>query len=672
MIYLIYWYGSKSDSEFYGFVSKANFVSYDREQAKGPKGIHALPSRIQNKIDISMKLLPKEEDILRTYQEMNEDLLKEPCDRRRGIIHYQEGYEMLSAEDLKEIDVNESSSSDDDSDGNDSRHDSSDNREIVSKKVTGLDEKDDSKKNDECSKLSKKNVKVTKPSASLDHNRNATNDILGDLDHEIPVPSFPKKLKKKRGRPKRNDDSDNDATRTATKKAKKEVANPAVSSDADALKSAIDSAAVLSDDIGDDDEESSGDDESSADVKDADDDNEVDDDHNDLDFVEKKASRKPKANQTKKNVSVIKKAQKIKPKIEAPKTDRQLKRKETEAFIKCEELYTRLIRKWEAAIRSENVERLRRILTEADAVVDNFCYSFMLSYDLSTICKNSKKVLKNANEDLSQFSALKERIKTTFEAKQSLVPKGFMPKRSQVGTIVASSDLDISEHSKVAKGITVPRRPVDTSAKALSQSSMDMTGTVSLKNNNPMIAGEAVAEGSTRLTVNPQPKTERKKFLLGSLIQQRPPSSQGNAHEDSSTKVPSVSSAKPIVPSWVTGPPLVDAPINYPRSLALDFLLQMADQLSDKTVNVDSFARSIEVSVFNWATKGLAATSDDTDWTTRYWAKIHALVAAFCGKLEKGTFQTLVLQGRFDTPDKLVALSDDKYVASFEGKTVQI
>jgi hypothetical protein len=37
MIYLIYWYGSKSDGDFYGFVSKSNFYTYKQEAAKVQK-----------------------------------------------------------------------------------------------------------------------------------------------------------------------------------------------------------------------------------------------------------------------------------------------------------------------------------------------------------------------------------------------------------------------------------------------------------------------------------------------------------------------------------------------------------------------------------------------------------------------------------------------------------
>jgi hypothetical protein len=35
MIHLIYWYGSKSDGDFYGFVSKSNYFTYEQESAKG-------------------------------------------------------------------------------------------------------------------------------------------------------------------------------------------------------------------------------------------------------------------------------------------------------------------------------------------------------------------------------------------------------------------------------------------------------------------------------------------------------------------------------------------------------------------------------------------------------------------------------------------------------------
>jgi hypothetical protein len=94
MSYLIYWYGSKKDSESYGFLARNKFISYAKEKEKGRRGAYTLSPKIQQKIDDGLKLTPKEEDTVRAYKEMEEDLLKEPNDRKRGVVEFPEGYEM--------------------------------------------------------------------------------------------------------------------------------------------------------------------------------------------------------------------------------------------------------------------------------------------------------------------------------------------------------------------------------------------------------------------------------------------------------------------------------------------------------------------------------------------------------------------------------------------------
>ena len=102
----------------------------------------------------------------------------------------------------------------------------------------------------------------------------------------------------------------------------------------------------------------------------------------------------------------------------------------------------------------------------------------------------------------------------------------------------------------------------------------------------------------------------------------------------------------------------------------MEFLLQMAGQFPEGSVNADSLARSVEAAVYEWAKKESPGNVDS--WTIKYWAKIHAIVAAICGKLEKGTIHGLILQGQFDVPEKLVMLSDDRLAASFEGRPFSV
>jgi hypothetical protein len=799
MIYLIYWYGSRSDSEYYGFVSRSNMVSYREEADKGPLGIHALLSRIRQKVESgdTDKLLPKEEDILRTYQEMEEDLRKEPADRKRGVMSFQEGYEMLSIEDVKEIDLdgNDDSSDGDDNDEDDDSSDSDDQKadpptikqkkedaksKPVSKKQKkpSTQQKEDDAVSDvnteqdvsDAKALSKKKVKkasnerkkskddamsdleddsdkaklkplskkLKKPSVPRKKMKeDANSDVaaekdevdlkpesrnrlnapiplkkemdfdadIKDLTSELtsPHPESPPPVKKKRGRPpklvhhvvgivhedsepigkkvKKEIDTQLDADTKTSSAQKEETIPPAPKAMGNDL------AAVLSDDIGDEEEDSlSGDEESSAAVENDDEDEEDDDDRRDHDFEENTEKSHPtKTGKPKEKVRVVKKFQKVKTKIDLPKTEKQLKRLETEAFMRCETLYARLVRKWHAAIQKENLERLRRVLTEAHEVVEDFSYSFILSYDLSNICKNSKKVLKSANEDLAQFTALKEKIRTTFESKKQLVPKSYVPKKPQYTFKFTASatepkattptEMDSSEQGKKPKVLDIKASRNDMATKSLSQNSLDAAAHPPSRKGMAGAAGKSVTTGESMVEGSmahrpaaSAPKPERKKFLLGSLMQPRS-SSQGTSqvHRGEETKAAAETA---LVPLWVTGPSSLDAPTEDPRRLALEFLLQMASHFPDGSVHVDSLARSLESAVYHWATN--MSTSDVDSWMDKYWSKIHSLVAGLCGKVEKGTLQDVVLQGRFDTPDKLVGLSDDKFVASFEGKAVTV
>ena len=721
MIYLIYWYGSKSDSDFYGFVSKSNFYTYEQESAKGAKGIHVLPSKLQEKMnDTSTKLATTDEDTIRTYQEVEEDLLKEPSDRKRGVLSFLEGYDMLSYEDLDEIDVDDSSSgsssdSSDDSDKNEKEEPSN------SKKTKPIVEKSTKADIAPSKKVKKKLVTKTvleeidsKPKKSKKHD----GDTVGvPSDGKVSSKSTP--IDKKRRRIGL-DAEDSLLTATAEKKKKKPKKDTTTGSTIMQSKKLLlssppvvpmndSAAAVLSDGIGENDddddddvEETSADDESSAEMEHEDGDIDDDDDKDDLDFIEKVVvpQKETKTKQAKlKKVKVVKKEQKVKVKVDLPKTDKQLKRKETEEFRKCEEQYARLISKWETAIKNENVDRLQRILLEADSVVSNFCSSFMISYNLSTIIKDTKAVLKKSNQTLTGFLALKEKFKQTFETKRLLVPKGYIiPKRSYPQPVTTTSkksnensNMDVSEHTKPKdKATTDVIQSKESSFKNVSQSS---TSSITLKGTPSAGIGVSNTLGVARPTAQTSTGAAPKfKALLGNILQQQQQqltSSQSSSNmRDEAKSIGSMNNLEQL-PSWATAsgstvdeiPPIPQD--NDTRLLALEFLIQVAQLFPEGLINIDALSRSLEDAIYKWAqstTNKNVVTSttseveiNDSSWIKIYWRKVHAIVAAFSGStMERGTFYSMLRQGKFSTPHTIVTASDDKYVAAFEGKAVKI
>lgn len=82
--YLVYYYQNDGDNCF-GVVSQSSFTPYERELKKGSKGFTKLPKRIQTKLDNGEELTFHDEITIEGYREMEEDLRKDPLDRKRWI-----------------------------------------------------------------------------------------------------------------------------------------------------------------------------------------------------------------------------------------------------------------------------------------------------------------------------------------------------------------------------------------------------------------------------------------------------------------------------------------------------------------------------------------------------------------------------------------------------------
>jgi hypothetical protein len=195
----------------------------------------------------------------------------------------------------------------------------------------------------------------------------------------------------------------------------------------------------------------------------------------------------------------------------------------------------------------------------------------------------------------------------------------------------------------------------------------------SIDDNIPKKAGYAspvAPKTETKQAARPS-KQDRKAFSLGSLMRPsitKDSSSRGGSTAEASVKSAPVPTGKPaplVVPTWVKEPPTIAAPTEDPRSLGLEFLVQAAEQFPTGKINVDSVARSLEAAIYD-------AAKQETDWKGAYWPKVHALVAAICGKQEQGTLMNMIVMGRFETAEKVASLPFDKLAASFEGRPVDL
>ena len=91
--YLVYHYGSPDLDDCYSFVAQKDFVDYE---TGSQQGFATIPTPIQEKIDKGIELDEEEQERYRGIQEMQEDLNKEPRDRKRGKLGFQELHETIS------------------------------------------------------------------------------------------------------------------------------------------------------------------------------------------------------------------------------------------------------------------------------------------------------------------------------------------------------------------------------------------------------------------------------------------------------------------------------------------------------------------------------------------------------------------------------------------------
>lgn len=766
-------------------MDQKNFFLLDSDKVQKANG-HKPPQRIQKKLDSNIKLTQKEQDLVNGYRDMEEDLKKEPKDRKRGVLNFLEGYDLLTEEDCRGINFEDESGEDSDSDPFDGESDAATDNEAVATA------EDDSKEKSSKKKVAKAKVKPTKSVKRRRPKTEPTDDGGDDdasnavvsSDEDVATAKSDKKLGKKKA------DTKQAARRSKQKKEKPKIVKknltPSTSTstsnedkafkqcmqaystivsrwkssvknkDAENLETLIQeldavvdmfsvkfakhhdfkqllmetknvlesnqsdvtSIDALSsklwksqstkmkskanggsresllvgtvdfDGIGDEDDshDDSGDDNNS--VQYALEDELPSSDEEDNDFVDTGESFKTKKSKTASKPSkqkIAKKAQVIKHKLLKPPSYKQLKRTETEAFRTCERDYLPMIRKWESALENQSLEGVQKSLTDADRAAAKFSFTFIVGYDLSDVCKDTKKFLKSANADLSIFAAVKEKIKATYEKNRSTFPDGFIPTKAKndafhVDTKSSASRLEDGEHneSQQSGSRTSELKPTDDDkySKTESSSKIDEWSERSAKPSTDLLPNGGQSNGipvsnessSSVSRLNNPTKPERKKFTLNSFMQT---TEKDNILLDSSasdTIKPMSSPECGPTPLWMQGPVTIDAPLEHPRSLALEFLLQMTEYFPEDSLCVEAFAQSLEGTIYAWAKK---KSPTDTDSCNEiYWAKVHSLVAAICGKDEPGSLQNMILRGQFNEADKLVSISDDMLAASFEGRPV--
>lgn len=89
----------------YGFIGQKAFIPFETEVKKGGKGSHILPARLSGLTGDESHLNYKEREILKAHDELTEDLFLEQNHRKRGIVQFQELYEMVDRKDIDDVDI---------------------------------------------------------------------------------------------------------------------------------------------------------------------------------------------------------------------------------------------------------------------------------------------------------------------------------------------------------------------------------------------------------------------------------------------------------------------------------------------------------------------------------------------------------------------------------------
>ena len=98
LAYLVYHYGADDPDDCYSFIEQDEFISYE----DGVKlGYDILSPELEQKIKDGVALTDEEKLRVRGLRELNEDVPKDPTERKRGNEGFKERHELLESSKLK-------------------------------------------------------------------------------------------------------------------------------------------------------------------------------------------------------------------------------------------------------------------------------------------------------------------------------------------------------------------------------------------------------------------------------------------------------------------------------------------------------------------------------------------------------------------------------------------
>jgi hypothetical protein len=648
LTYIVYWYGAKIPTDYYSFVTKSAFMA---EGSKDYQKHMKKYETAQAKVDTNEKAPMATQDLARKYKEMQEDLLKVPEDRKHR--DFPEGYELLSMSDLDEILLDADESEGDDSDEEKAESKPAPKKKSMKKIVQ--DESGETLQDDPPMKVG--NVGGIEDVGNADK----ASEDSDPLDAKAKASKAGSSKKKKNANAKIEDETQ-----------VRDDGNEPQSSDK-VLKD--EQPMEVGSDIGDADEDSQ-DDERDVDFKEEEDDEEDEDfeaDFKDSKKKTEKTSKKgPKARRPTQKEAPAKKHIPKKHKLSAEdqrKKEKDIKKHQKE-FASCEADHLDNVEAWKVAIQAEDADKVSDILGGFLTKVEAIPASFIEGYQLPALMKSSKALLKKTEtKGLDSYHEVWKRMKTTYEEGKKNIPIGFKPIKRKPTNVPVTKHENPKDKKVV---VTAPREK--TPASAIKNEKLQDTQDPPASQEVPKIPRRSISSiddvssqtaKSDPKATNPVraslPKPDRKTFTLSSLMRSKDAVAQdASVPAHSSVRTSALTKAK-LSPSWIIGSCALEVPVDSDRSLAFDFLREMATHFPPGKISVETFALSLEAAIFQWA-------SSNDNWQDDYWEKVHCLVAAIAGKRGPGSLMKFVLEGHFTAPKELVLLPDHILADSFEGR----
>lgn len=370
---------------------------------------------------------------------------------------------------------------------------------------------------------------------------------------------------------------------------------------------------------------------------------------------------------------------------------RKLKLKEAKEYSACVKRFKSVIDSLSEAIETKDLSNVVACLKELKKDVNAMTAPFIEEYKLAQIMKSAKTILVGHDERQVRKDLFEE-MKVVYAAKKDHVPEGWREALAKLEPKIEATKKDSPESNEDNESQNKPGPDVKQENQALETNGTvaDVTGSHKARHVlNHQSSGGVESEpaslprkpGFQKSRVeSPQStpastKPVKKKIMLSSwksLMNSDKPKEKIEPPKPLKSRLFDETKTVTKLPEWLTKEQEVDSAEtwNDDRNLGLEFFDEATLYFPD-TVKRTSVARALERAAFAWATqKEMPNSSDDDNWKMIYWSKVHSIVGAIAGKHTTGTLVQAILDGKYASAEIIIGLPDEVLFASFEGKPI--